>query len=499
MNGTVAKAAAAASLITLAAWSAVPNGVAPSEAKVPRPQSGMQVQNWGGQPGSAGNAGSGGLVAAASSVAAASGAVLAFPGAEGYAKFITGGRGGKVCQVTNLNNSGAGSLRACVAATGRRTIVFRTSGTITLDAPLPILAGNVTIAGQTAPPPGIELRMKPTSKGQPLYVKGAAAANVIVRHLKFRPTSPGKNVAMSDCFTIENSNSVYLDHVSCSYAYDEGLNGHQDVSLVTISNSIIGPNIDPHSKGSLWCSDPISACGRITDRLNLYFSNRDRNPNLQGRGGADYPFDAINNYYYNPQSAFAEIWCSYSGGIATNGTYANFVGNVFRRGPATIQNRFAFRFNPDSAGTACTPQVWQSGNDIGAGILLTDDPRFFAAGPVSTLSAPVRSPTDATTWIQARVGAFWWARDALDARIVADAFNGKGPAAIIKSPAGYLSLPALITKKGPTDTDGDGMSNEWESANGFNPGLAEHNGDADADGYTNLEEYLAARAEGDQR
>lgn len=491
------KAVAAACLAALGAWAAISAGSGSLGDGV---QQTSTVSSTGVQTSTVGtSSGTGTTATTTTGVTAASLAVPAFPGAEGYAKHITGGRGGAVCQVTNLNDSGAGSLRACVAASGPRTIVFRTSGTITLASPLALLNGNVTIAGQTAPPPGIQLRMATSSQGQPMYIKGARAANVIIRHMKFRPSSPGLNPALSDCFTIDNSNSVYLDHLSCSYAYDEGLNGHRDVSLVTISDSIIGPNVDPHSKGSLWCSDPISVCGKITERLNLYFSNRDRNPNLDGKGGASYPFDAINNFYYNPLSEFAEIWCSYPGGVATNGTHANFVGNIFRRGPATIKNRYAFGFYPNSSGASCTPRVWQAGNEFGLGVLLANNAGLLATAPIGTLSAPARSPADASTWIQAKVGAFWWARDALDSRIVADAFAGTGPAVIIKAPDQYLALPLLAAKAAPVDTDRDGMSDQWESASGFNPGLADGNGDADADGYTNLEEYLAARAEGDQR
>lgn len=425
-------------------------------------------------------------------------AAPAFPGAEGYGKDVTGGRGGTVCQVTNLADSGAGSLRACVNATGPRTVVFRTSGTITLNSPLAILNGNLTIAGQTAPPPGIQLRMASTSTGQPMYMKGPKSANVLIRHLKFRPGTPGRNSALVDCFTVENTQGAYLDHVSCAFAYDEGLNGHKDVKLVTVAESIIGPNVNPHSKGSLWCSDAINYCGQMTEKLNLYFSNRDRNPNVDGKGGAAFKFDYLNNILYNARSQFAELWCSRSGNIPTNGTHANFIANAFWRGPATLSGRNAFDLYADTI-DKCTPKAWQSGNELDPGVNLTNAPQYLASSQIGTLSAPVLSVAAAKSRIQSRVGAFWWSRDTLDARIVADTFARKGPAYIITSPSQYGGVPVLAVRAAPADYDRDGMSDAWERENGFNPALADNNGDADGDGFTNLEEYLAARAEGDQR
>lgn len=437
----------------------------------------------------------GGIAAAPFAIATAAIAAPAFPGATGHGKNVTGGRGGRVCQVTNLNNSGAGSLRGCLDQTGPRTVVFRKSGTITLTEPLRIRNGDVTVAGQTAPAQGVQIRIASTGRGPTLYVYDN---NVIIRHMKFRPGTAGTNRAVSDCVTMVNTENVYLDSVSCAFAYDEGINAHNDLRLVTVANTIVGPSVAPHSKGSLWCSESITRCGQITEALNLYFTNRDRNPNYDGRGGATYKFDAVNNYFYNPYSEFAEIHCTWSGGVATNGTHANFVGNIFQRGPASIADRNAFNIYPNE-GTTCRPRLYQSGNELGYRVRLANRTDHFSSTPIGTLSVTPMSTTSAKAHIKSRVGAFWWNRDALDARIVADTFAGRGPSAIISSPSQYVGIPTLPVQNAPADYDRDGMSDQWERENGLNPSVADNNGDADRDGYTNLEEYLAVRANGDQR
>jgi Pectate lyase len=151
------------------------------------------------------------LTAAAQQAAPA----LAFPGADGFGKFTSGGRGGKVFYVTNLDDDGEGSLRWAVKKKGPKTILFALSGTIHLKSPLDINHDSITIAGQSAPGDGICIA------GAPVKVKGN---NIIMRYLRFRLGD--ENHFEEDALTVRHAKDVMLDHISASWSTDETLSAY---------------------------------------------------------------------------------------------------------------------------------------------------------------------------------------------------------------------------------------------------------------------------------
>ncbi|MDP8914584.1 MAG: pectate lyase, partial [Pseudomonadota bacterium] len=175
------------------------------------------------------------------------GQVLAFPGAEGAGRFALGGRAGRVLRVTNLQDSGPGSLRAAVEEKGPRTIIFDVVGTIRLQKPLVVRNGQVTIAGQTAPGGGITLRDRHFE---------VAADDVIVRFIRARL---GNEAGIeSDAFTISRGKRIIVDHVSASWSIDETLSSgssykkpEEDLRDVTVQWSIISESLrrSLHAKG----------------------------------------------------------------------------------------------------------------------------------------------------------------------------------------------------------------------------------------------------------
>src|SRR3990167_7447240 len=178
---------------------------------------------------------------------------LAFPGAEGHGALSTGGRGGDVIMVTNLNNAGAGSFRAALTASGARTVVFNISGTITLESSVTISNSNITIAGQTAPGEGITLRRPENEGGGVIHIDNGVS-DVIIRYIRIR--SGNGTAAVGDNIRIGHSERVIIDHVSLSWSNDENLGvnclaAECYIKDMTVQNSIISEALMPHSTATL--------------------------------------------------------------------------------------------------------------------------------------------------------------------------------------------------------------------------------------------------------
>jgi hypothetical protein len=398
----------------------------------------------------------------------------AFPGVTGYGAHADGGRGGRIIPVTTLDDSGPGSLRACIDAEGPRVCVFRVAGVIRFTSERPIIRNPyITIAGQTAPGGGILLAHDGGPRGlTPLVIKNTH--DVIVRHIRVRPDKRGEIRGSNSAFIIERSHDVVLDHVSSSWSLDENVGGYAGNDNVTISSSIFAEGIPRHDKCALLSSDPEGP-QHLTFIGNLCAHNGDRNPDI------NFPpkscVEIVNNVLYNGQSEFAEVWSSYGG------TPVSIVGNWFRSGPNTHIGAAAI--TRQMVGAKGAPRIYMSGNHID-GTLLPQTPNVaevVVSQPPCPLISPVIPAIEAYERVLNNAGAF--PRDSIDRRIVNDVRNRSGS---IVSQAG--TLPTLDPGIPYEDDDEDGMSDAWEQANALDPTLKDSWADRSQDGWSNLDEFL---------
>lgn len=420
--------------------------------------------------------------------------VPAFPGAEGFGANSLGGRGGVVLFVTNLDDSGPGSLRAAVEADGPRTVIFRISGTIALEKTLVIRNSRITIAGQTAPGDGICLKD---------YGLSIAADHVIVRYIRCRP---GDNTGGEpDAISISSGHDMIADHCSTSWAVDETLSAstRRGLDNVTVQWCIISESLNDstHHKGSHGYGSLIRGGygSGYTYHHNLYAHHKARLPrpgnyNDRSEDPDGFTLDFRNNVVYNWGGRYAGYNADGSNG-ANSITKMNFVGNYYKRG-VNSSGDFAFSESTRSART------WFDGNAMNGGI--PDEPwslvifqKFSPADiqdyiqPEPIPVAPVETDDALTAYerVLAEAGAVLPERDAVDARIVAEVRNGTGQ--IINDESDVGGWPELKSTEPPRDTDRDGMPDEWENDHGLDAeNRADRNADRDADGYTNLEEYI---------
>lgn len=411
-------------------------------------------------------------------------------------------------EVTNLNNSGAGSLRAAIDASGTRTVVFRVSGTIELQSQLTIANDNITIAGQTAPGDGICLRN---------YTFQVAADNVIIRYIRSR-LGDEFNV-QDDAMNGRRHKNIIIDHCSMSWSVDECASFYDNENF-TLQWSILSESLyeSKHDKGRHGYGGIWGGKG-ATFHHNLLAHHTSRNPRFCGSRYSNLPdqeiIDHRNNVIYN--------WGGNSCYGAEGGSY-NLVNNYYKYGPATSSSKRNRIINPnaDDGSNAQPAGIWGMfylNDNFVYGYPSTSEDNWTSGvqGPSAAiketikLAEPVAVPAIteqpaeiAFEHVLANVGAVLPARDPLDARIINETRTGTatyggvyGTAqGIIDTQTEVGGWPLLSGTAAPVDTDHDGMPDAWEDAMGLDKNdPADRNGDVTGNGYTNLEDYLNSLVE----
>lgn len=404
-------------------------------------------------------------------ISASADSQLAFPGAEGWGRWALGARGVSaptVYHVTNLNDSGTGSLRDAVSKSGR-IIVFDVSGVIRISSRM-TFAPNIYIAGQTAPGEGI------TVYGN--GVSFSAASNIICRYLRVRMGHGGDSG--KDCAGVSNGTNMIFDHCSFSWGLDETFSinpdGKGDIGNITLQNCIIGQGLMTHSAGGLIQAD------NITLYRNLYCDNSTRNNKIKGIN------QYANNIVYNWKDG-AYIM----GGDSQGKSYTNIQSNLFINGPAGGGNAFTGA----NADFHCYgDDNWQDKNHDGifSPSLVTDySASTRETTPYNYPSLPLYKGNELLTKLLPTVGASLPYRDQSDCYMVDEVMSYGAEGALItyesSLPIGTPSDWAWWKGNTVADTDGDGMPDWWEDANGTN----RNSNDAcvkASNGYLNIENYI---------
>ena len=420
--------------------------------------------------------------------------LLAFPGAEGFGAKATGGRGGRVIAVTNLNDSGPGSLREAIEAEGPRTVIFRVSGTIPLKSSLKLSNGDLTIAGQTAPGGGICL------KNYSLDLAGAN--NVILRYLRVRP-GDASGLGL-DALGGRSGENIIIDHCSMSWSVDECVSIYSGARNVTVQWCLMSESLyqsvhtkGHHGYGGIWGGQNASW------HHNLLAHHTSRNPRIVGRSVGDQLVDVRNNVIYN--------W-GYNSTYGGDGDVrVNLINNVYKPGPATREKVRTRVANP-SKGKGDEPKNWWIAGNLAVGSPEVTADNWLGVHPDKVEVADLRAhepfkvapvtthlANEAFELVLLQAGAVLPRRDSLDARIIEEARTGTarfggsydgGGNGIIDSPETVGGWPELESLPAPADTDGDGMPDEWEAQKGLNLNDAADGNKVETDGYTMLEKYL---------
>lgn len=428
----------------------------------------------------------------------------AFPGAEGFGADTKGGRGGRVIQVTSLEDSGPGTLREACTADGPRIVVFQVGGTITLQTQIAIENPFITIAGQTAPGDGILLR-KGQSGVTPVRI---STHDVVLRGIRIR-TGDSAAQKQTDCLEIYNTDpgdncyNIVIDHCSFSWSTDENLaimgryiggrgadntlaknwdreNTTRDVTVQWCINSegLLTPEIKK-SRGAL-----IKFIRSFSYHHNLMAHNAaPRNPRLQGH--VDTIKDVVNNVIYNTSR--------YGTGPSDHVRF-NYVGNYQKSGSDTQES-----YSVGSYGKPSPFTVYLKGNyhsdrrtsDRQDERLVLEPLYWEQVVAIPYPTPPVRTTTAPQAYeeVLKYAGCIIPRRDSVDERIIEEVRAGTGRIKTsVRDTGGYPKLTGGVP---PKDADRDGMPDAWETRHGLDPvNGADGNQDRDGDGYTNVEEYI---------
>ena len=463
----------------------------------------------GGSSSTAGTSGTTGTGGAAGFLDAKETELKAFPTAEGYGRYSKGGRGGKVVEVTNLNDSGAGSLRAAIEMTGARTIVFNVSGVIALKSKLLITGtlGNsvVTVAGQTAPGKGIAIRN---------FAFGmTGGADVIIRFIRLKVG--GYSMTAMDGMGMASADNTIYDHCSISWTIDEAFSS-RSAHNITLQRTLISECLNdsyhyddstPDHTGTQPHGFAASISGNIGSfHHNLLAHCAGRNWSLAGglvHGTLNYDgaVDIRNNVVYNWQYRTTD------GGAHQ----VNFVNNYYKPGPATT---FFYALNAQNDGFMGGQYYYFVGNVMPGhfdessqdkGREATGQARDYnpwVTTPFFTQNVTTQSAGDAYTNVLANVGANVPVLDDHDKRVIQETRDGttkyKGSKTGLpglpdteNDVGGYEAYPTMM-RAADWDTDHDGIPDAWEKAHGLNAADASDGNRTNLSkvGYTNLEMYL---------
>lgn len=449
----------------------------------------------------------------------------AFPGAEGGGMYTPGGRGGKVMVVTSLEDAGLGTFREACEAGGARIIVFNVSGIIRLKSPIHLRAPYITIAGQTAPGDGICVT------GQSFLID---THDVVIRHMRFRRGA--QDVAFRDDALGGNAvGNIIIDHCSASWGLDENMSIYRHVYNreatghglklptvnITIQNSIFSEALDSynHAFGATIGGHNSMFC------RNLFASNISRNSSV----GMDGDFNFVNNVVFN--------WWNRSVDGGDNKSLYNIINNYYKPGPITpLDKPISYRIlKPEAGRDKNRPlsfgKAYVNGNIVhnnaqvtkdnwNGGVQLAEEvdavqflPRIKAEGAFKMPPVTVMDAKRAYQFVMDNVGATFPKRDAVDKRVVKTVQTGK--AIYVKDAPEFV--PSFVKRRLPADSyklgiitdirqvgglpeykgkpykdsDGDGMPDAWEIANGLNPNdSADAVKDCNGDGYTNIEKFI---------